>query len=112
MSASQPLPSYTMQTFLSLQGICDQMDKLVHDFLWGYDDDNKRHLYLKAWTSVCALKVCGGFGFRLFRHINKVFITKLGWKLCSRNDKPWVKLIKSKYLRGKKFWDFTESSKN
>lgn len=68
-----------MQTFLLPQAICDQKGRLVLDFWWVYAEDNKRHLYLKAWTSTCAPKFYGGLGFRQFKDINKIFITKLGW---------------------------------
>lgn len=44
---AKALPSYTMQTTLLLQGICDQMDNLMWDFLWGYNDDHRRHCILK-----------------------------------------------------------------
>ncbi|KAI5676444.1 hypothetical protein M9H77_07394 [Catharanthus roseus] len=55
--------------------------------------------------SICAPKLYGGLGFLLFRDVNKAFIAKLGCQLCRNDDKQWIKLIKSRYLRGRKIWD-------
>ena len=46
-------------------------------------------------------KSVGGLGFRHAFDLNKALISKLGWSIRMKSDKPWVKLLKAKYLRGK-----------
>lgn len=43
--------------------------------------------------------------------MNVAYITKLGWMLCTQVGKTWVKLIRSRYLRGTRITDFQETSK-
>lgn len=43
--------------------------------------------------------------------MNVAYITKLGWKLCTESQKPWVKLIRSKYLRSRRVMDFQQTVK-
>lgn len=37
--------------------------------------------------------------------INRALITKLVWSVCEDGPKPWVQLIKTRYLRGGKVLD-------
>lgn len=62
-SVIQSIPSYAMQTLLLPKTICSDLDGLARDFWWGKAEAKDRHLYLKAWTSLCAPKEAGGLGF-------------------------------------------------
>ncbi len=37
--------------------------------------------------------------------MNKALLSKLGWSVAINEDKPWVKYLSVKYLRGKSFWN-------
>lgn len=109
-AVAMALPTYTVQTFLLLKCICEKLDNMVRRFWWGYNDQ-QQHLYLKSWDRLCSPKMSGGLGFRKFREVNEVFTTKLCWQLCTEPNRFWVKLVRSKYLRGRKVLDFNRCGK-
>lgn len=37
--------------------------------------------------------------------MNRAFVTKLAWNLCTQPEKPWVQLVKAKHLRGRRIMD-------
>lgn len=82
---------------------------MVHQFWWGDTADTKK-LHLKAWDVLCKPKCSGGLGFWRFRDINVAMITKLGWRLCTDTTRPWVQLVKSKYLRGRRLLDLQQTT--
>jgi hypothetical protein len=41
----------------------------------------------------------GGLGIRRMQHMNNAIVTKSGWSVLVKEDKLWVKLLSSKYLR-------------
>lgn len=69
-------------------------------------------LHLKNWDSICTLKQAGGLGIRRMMDVNIAHVTKLGWKVCTKPTRTWVKLIRSKYLRGRRTVDFQTTSTN
>lgn len=44
----------------------------------------------------------GGLGFRMRKDTNNAFMTKFGWEVATSSNKPCVKLIRAKYLCGRK----------
>lgn len=57
-------------------------------------------------------KFAGGLGIRRAWDINIAFITELGWLVCTDLSKTWVKLIRSKYLRGRRITSFQCTSRS
>ncbi|KAE8679315.1 hypothetical protein F3Y22_tig00111402pilonHSYRG01195 [Hibiscus syriacus] len=47
-SVPATLPTYAMQTCYIPKGTCDEMEKLIRDFIWGHTD-NRRGLNLVGW---------------------------------------------------------------
>ena len=93
-----------MTTFRIPSSVCKELDSLVKRFWWGAKPGEK-FLALKAWKDICKPKAMGGLGFRLFKDINTALLAKLGWKLATGEDCLWTVLLRSKYLRGKSFFD-------
>lgn len=48
-------------------------------------------------------------GVKRMEDINTASITKLAWQLASPSHRPWTKLIKAKYFRGKQILDVQRS---
>lgn len=109
-SVALAIPSYVMQVFLLTVSICNKMDRLMRHFLWGTKDDEKRFLSLRAWNNVCTPKMASGLGIRRSRDMNTKYITKLGWQICTEPQRTWVKLIRSKYLRGRRVTKFQKTT--
>lgn len=100
-SVAMVVPPYVMHAFLLLVSMCDKLDRLSWHFLWGVAEEGKMYLFLRNWDKICAPKQVGGLGIRRARDMNIAYVTKLGWKVYIESDRPWVKLIRSKYLRGR-----------
>lgn len=100
-----------MQMFLIPKGITSKIDKLLRNFLWGYDTEKTHHLHLKAWGDVTLPKEKGGLGIRRIREMNQTMITKLNWQVCTEDHKVWVQLVRAQYLRGRRRLDFEHTHK-
>lgn len=62
-SVTSAIPSHVMQVAKLPMGICDRLDKMNRDFLWGRTK-TKRKIYLINWDTVCKNKSNGGLGIR------------------------------------------------
>ncbi|KAL3627076.1 hypothetical protein CASFOL_028439 [Castilleja foliolosa] len=78
------------------------MDSMIRSFWWG-TNSNGNSLCLKSWDSLCSPKSVGGLGLRRMRDLNTALLSKQAWNIASDKNTLWVKLIKSKYLRGNSF---------
>ena len=72
------VPTYAMQSYSLPESICQLLERKSRDFWWGFKEDNRKHLYLKAWETVCLPKEASGLGIRKFADVNKAFFAKLG----------------------------------
>lgn len=62
-SITSVLPVYTMQTDKLAVSICDTLDRLNWNFLWG-GHENKSKVHMVDWDTVCLSKDSGGLGVR------------------------------------------------
>jgi hypothetical protein len=88
-----------MSTFLLSNSICSQLDKVFKNFWWGFPTSKTRNLSIKSWNSIYTPKVLGGLGVRKMKEVNLALISKLGWKLLTGLDSPWVFQLSGKYLQ-------------
>lgn len=93
------LPVYYMQIALMPVHVCNELDKIARDFLWG-SCVNRRKTSLVAWEKVCSPLHTGGLGFKNTRRMNEALLMKLGWELITRKDKLWVNVVRHKYKCG------------
>lgn len=91
-----PIPSYTMQTSKLSISICNDIDRLNRNFLWG-ETDNKRKVHLVNWDTVCKPKNNGGLGLRKSVDNNTAINSKLGWQIMNGGNTPWIKMMRDKY---------------
>jgi hypothetical protein len=91
-----------MSSLLLPKTICNKIDSTLRGFWWGASL-GKNHMCLKSWKSICQPKSYGGLGLRRTLDTNHALISKLGWSLAAEEDKAWVSLLKSKYLKGVPF---------
>lgn len=85
LSILAALPNYTMQTSAIPKGFCDELDKLIRQFLWGCESDNPK-IHLVKWETVCNNKLDGGIGLKPTYAINQAFFVKLGWHLLTNPE--------------------------
>ncbi|KAF7841372.1 ribonuclease H [Senna tora] len=98
-SVASAIPNYAMQTASLPIRVCNDVEKLNRDFIWG-SSSTQRKTHLVAWENVCKPKGSGGLGVRHMRFQNAAFMTKLGWRLVNQRDDLWVRVLRSKYRCG------------
>lgn len=91
------IPFYNMQTMELPRKVCDDIDKINRNFLWG-DTENKKKIHLVNW----------GLGLRKAREQNSALLTKLGWNLLNDNSKLWCQILQSKYLKNHSFFSWSQ----
>lgn len=93
------LPQYCMSTFLLPKGWCENIDKLLIDFWWGFPTQQGHHFTPKAWSLICLPKENGGLGIQMTSEVNRALVSKLAWLIETQPTTLWVKLLKAKYCR-------------
>ncbi|GKV09103.1 hypothetical protein SLEP1_g20649 [Rubroshorea leprosula] len=94
------IPAYTMQTTLLPKTICDAIDRLNRDFLWG-SVSGVRKPHLVSWDIIYSERKYGGLGLRSAWDNNQAFVTKLGWRLFKGDKALWCRVMQTKYLCGR-----------
>lgn len=96
-SVASSIPVYAMQTAKLPISICDSLDKLNRNFLWG-DYDQKRKVHLTNWDMVCRPKCFGGLGIKKSTDMNKAMLAKASWRMIQNDKGLWNEIFQRKYL--------------
>ena len=96
-SSAAPVAEYYMQCQSLPVKVCDQVDKITSDFLWGLTEE-KRMLHLVRWDTVTLSKELGGLGLHNMKDRNNALLAKLCWRLACEQEAPWIKMLVAKYL--------------
>ena len=103
-AAAAPVAEYYIQCQALPIKICDQVDKLIRDFLWGSTEE-KRRMHLVCWDKVTLPKELGRLGLRKMKERNYVILAKLCWRLACEKETPWAKMLVAKYLATSRLTD-------
>nr|KYP31322.1 Putative ribonuclease H protein At1g65750 family [Cajanus cajan] len=76
--------------------LCDEADRICHNFLWGDNVDHRRY-HAIGWHKLCLPKEHGGLGLRRMRDLNTSFMMKNCWSLITEPHKLWVKVVRAMY---------------
>ncbi|KAE8668538.1 hypothetical protein F3Y22_tig00112293pilonHSYRG00090 [Hibiscus syriacus] len=90
------IPNYFMQTVAIPKGVCDQIEQIAHQFIWGGTKENLKAA-LFNWKFCFQLITQGGHGIRPLQTQNEAFLTKLGYNLLMQPEALWVKVMLSNY---------------
>lgn len=93
------VPNYVMQTCKIPAAICDDIERMCHDFIWGSTPDNRNDLLI-YWHMICSPKEEGGLKFRSLRMVNAAYVMKLSWELMVNREALWVQVLRAKYKCG------------
>lgn len=100
-AVAQTILTYSISTFEFPKKVCNDMDAILQNIWWGSNKKKKGNcIALKAWSELCKPKDKGGLFFRPFREMNLAFLAKLVWKVASREDNLWIKMFRTRYLKG------------
>lgn len=93
-----------MQATKIPSSICDKLDKLNRNFLWG-DTDEKGKIHLLSWDKVCKPKVKGGLSLKMTANMNHAMLAKARWRIVQKDEGLWCKVFEKKYLQRKSILD-------
>ena len=95
-SVTSSLPLYTMKSTKLPLAICENIEKLNRQFLWGGSNE-KHKIHLVKWDVVTnPRKKDGGLNIKEARILNQAMLAKLGWKMMSDPETLWVRVFKNK----------------
>lgn len=97
-SVTSSVPIYAMQTAKLPSSVCDSLDKLNRNFLWG-DTNDKKKVHLLCWKKVCKPKCKGGLGLKMTADMNRAMLAKASWRITNNDSGLWCKILKCKYLQ-------------
>lgn len=84
-AVTSSVPTYAMQTTKLPAQICDSLDRLNRNFLWG-DTNDKKKVHLVKWEKVCKPKCKGGLGIKLSADMNKAMLAKASWRITQGDN--------------------------
>ena len=95
-SVMSAVPNHVMQGVNLPRHLCDKLDKISRNFLWGSTTE-KRKLHLVGWEKVIRSKEEGGLGIQSARAKNLALLTKLNWRMYHEKEALWAKVLLNKY---------------
>ena len=79
-SVMSTIPNYVMQATTLPTHLCEKLDKINRDFLWGSTSE-KRRLHLVCWNKIIRPKEEGGLRIQAAKFKNLALLAKLNWRL-------------------------------
>ena len=95
-SVMSAIPNYVMQGATLLVHVCEKLDKINRDFLWGSTNE-KRRMHMVGWNKIVKSKEEEGLGIQEARAKNIALLSKLHWRIYQEQEAPWAKVILNKY---------------
>ena len=90
------IPNHVMQGAVLLVYVCEKLDKINRDFLWGSTNE-RRKMHMVGWSKIVKSKDEGGLGIQEARAKNLALLSKLNWRMYHEQDALWAKVIRKKY---------------
>ena len=84
-SVMSAIPNYVMQATPLPTHLCDKLDKISRDFLWGSTSE-KRIIHLVGWNKIVRSKEEGGLGIQAAKAKNLALLAKLNWRLNQEKE--------------------------
>ena len=79
-SMMSAIPNHVMQGAALPNHLCDKLDKINRNFLWGSTNE-KRKMHLVGWEKIIRPKEEGGLGIQPARAKNVALLAKLNWRM-------------------------------
>ena len=95
-SVMSAILNYVMQGEALPIHLCENLDKINRDFLWGSIREKKK-LHLVGWNKIIQPKEEGGLGIQVARAKNVALLAKLNWRMNQEKEALWAKVIMNKY---------------
>ncbi|KAL8143992.1 hypothetical protein V2J09_017024 [Rumex salicifolius] len=92
------IPVYTMATLPLPIAVCDDIDRISRDFIWG-SSLGERRMHLVGWDEISKPKHVGGLGVRRMLEVNLALNGKLAWRFLNGCGGLWTEVLRAKYIR-------------
>lgn len=92
------IPLYAMQTSVLPISLCNELHRLIRNFLWGSSSE-VRKIHNVSWSVVTKPKEYRGLNVKPSRIINQAFLLKLGWRLITQTSSLWARVLAGKYIK-------------
>lgn len=102
-SVTSSIPIYPMQTHFLPRSVCNQIDSLTRQFIWG-KKGSTRSRNLINWEVLTLPIDVGGLGMQDTRATNLSLLGKLIWSIFHEKNKLWIQVITHKYLGNNSIW--------
>ncbi|KAK4274665.1 hypothetical protein QN277_017856 [Acacia crassicarpa] len=93
----QAISIYPMNVFKFPAKTCKEINSLIANFWWSGTVSGSS-IHWKAWESLTKAKSAGGMGFRDLSAMNDALLAKTAWRLLTRPDDLWARVLKSVYF--------------
>ena len=91
------MPNYVMQGMTLPTHLCEKLDKINRDFLWGYSSQEKKRMHMVGWSKIIRLKEQGRLGIQAAKAKNLALLAKINWRMYQEKDALRAKVILGKY---------------
>lgn len=97
-SVLSAIPNYYMVVLKGPKLVILLIEKLIRDFLWKGNIDNKKKISLISLENLCEDKLKGGAGIHNLSTRNQALGAKLVWYMYAKPQEKWCKVMQVKYL--------------
>ncbi|KAK2653127.1 hypothetical protein Ddye_012983 [Dipteronia dyeriana] len=108
-SVTTSLPVYAMQTVKLPSDLCQKLDHLNRDLLWGHIKE-QNVVHLMKWDTVCMPKNKGGLGIKKMELMNQTLLAKASWRNLQNESGLCGDLLRSKYVKKLSIIDVSEKN--
>ena len=84
-STMSAIPNHVMQGAALPVHVCEKLDKINRDFLWGSTNERRR-MHMVGWNKIVKSKEEGGLGIQEVRAKNIALLSKLNWRMYHEQD--------------------------
>ncbi|XP_059073538.1 uncharacterized protein LOC131874266 [Cryptomeria japonica] len=92
------IPNYYMSILKAAIGVIQQVEKIIRGFLWRHNMSEEKKISLISIQEMAHDKGGGGVGLHDLSKRNIAFGGKLVWKMVSKPDTKWCRIMQEKYL--------------
>ena len=79
-SIMSAIPNHVMQGAMLPVHVCEKLDKMNWDFLWGSTNE-RRNMHMVGWSKIVKSKDEGGLGIQEARAKNIALLSKVNWRM-------------------------------
>ncbi|XP_058008179.1 uncharacterized protein LOC131182851 [Hevea brasiliensis] len=103
-SVLNAIPTYAMAILKFPKSFYTQLNKIVSRFWWGSKNNEKKMAWI-SWKKTCLSKFQGRIGFKDFELFNLACLAKQSWRLATKPNCIWARVLKGLYFPRSSFWE-------